>query len=392
MEATTPGSLATPAFRLAAACCRWPPSPARDAAVQAAAAAIADWDAVVALARRQRVAGLVHDALATAAVRPPAAPADTLARQAQQIFQQNLLLAAETCRLQRLLAAADIPCIALKGVALAALAYGSLRVKDTRDIDVLVPPDRALAAVALLRRDGYALSFPAQSLSETQLRAVVRFSREVALLHPDKRVCVELQWRVAYNRELLKAVNAASPAQDVIVADGASVRTLANDDLFAYLCVHGAGHAWSRLKWLADLNAFLASTGADVSDLHRHAEALGVGFCSAQGLLLCRRLFGLQLPDGLAAELQGPARVKKLFAVAMAAMADRNRGDGDAPSATRSVRTQFLLGRGFAFFTAQCRAIAVSVSDIVALPLPRRWYVLYPLLRLPLWLWRRATQ
>jgi hypothetical protein len=386
------GVLASPEFLLVAACCRWPPSQSRNSAVLAAAAPVADWDAIVAAAQRQRVAGLVHDALLAAGVQLPAAPAAEFARRAQAIFRKNLLLAAETSRLQTLLEAAAIPSVALKGVALAQLAYGSLKVKHTHDIDLLIPPDRALAAMALLERDGYALSFPASHLGEAQRRAVVRYSREVAFVHPVHGAFTELQWRVADNRALLKEVHAASPTQDVVVADGLSVRTLARDDLFAYLCVHGAHHAWSRLKWLADLNAFIAATDADVVHLHRHAQAKGAGLCSGQALLLCQRLFALPLPENLASELQGTTRVRKLYAVAAETIANRALGrGGGAPAAWRDFWTQFLLGRGWAFFAAQCRTASVGIIDVISLPLPPYLHFLYPLLRLPLWLWRRAA-
>jgi hypothetical protein len=391
---TSGTSLASPAFLLVAACCRWPPSQSRNAAVQAAAAPVADWNAVVVTARRQRVAGLVYEALLTAGVQLPAAPAAEFARRAQAIFRKNLLLAAEMCRLQKLLDAAKIPSVALKGVALAQLAYGSLKAKDTHDIDLLVPPDRAVAAMALLERDGYALSFPSSQLSATQRRAVVRYSREVAFIHRDSRVFTELQWRVADNPELLKDIHAGSSTQNIAVVDSLSVRTLTRDDLFAYLCIHGAYHAWSRLKWLADLNAFIAATGADVMHLHRYAQAKGAGLCSGQALLLCRNLFALPLPNGLAAELQGTARVRKLYAITTDAMADRIRGEnsgGNAPAAARSFRTQFLLGQGWAFFAAQCRIASIGIIDVISLPLPPYLHFLYPLLRLPLWLWRRAA-
>jgi len=388
------GVLASPEFLLVAACCRWPPSQSRNSAVQAAAAPVADWNAVVLAARRQRVAGLVYDALLAAGVQLPAASAAELARRAQAVFRNNLLLATETCRLQKLLDAAGIPSVALKGVALAQLAYGSLKVKHTRDIDLLIPPDRALAAMALLECDGYALSFPSNHLSATQRHAVVRYSREVAFIHPDNGALLELQWRVADNPKLLIEVHAGSPTQNVVVADGLSVRTLARDDLFAYLCIHGAYHAWSRLKWLADLNAFIAATDTDVMQLHRHAQAKGAGFCSGQALLLCQRLFALPLPDSLASELQGTARVRKLYALAADAIANRTRGEGgggNAPAAWRGFWTQFLLGQGWAFFAAQCRTASVGIIDVVSLPLPPYLHFLYPLLRLPLWLWRRAA-
>jgi hypothetical protein len=128
--------------------------------------------------------------------------------------------------------------------------------------------------------------------------------------------------------------------------------------------------------------------------LHRYARSKGAGFCSGQALLLCQRLFALPLPDGVASELQRTARVRKLCAIAADAIADRSRGwgsGGNAPAAARSFFTQFLLGEGWAFFAAQCRTASVGIIDVISLPLPPYLHFLYPLLRLPLWLWRRAA-
>jgi hypothetical protein len=57
----------------------------------------------------------------------------------------------------------------------------------------------------------------------------------------------------------------------------------------------------------------------------------------------------------------------------------------------RGFWTQFLLGQGWAFFAAQCRTASVGIIDVISLPLPSYLHFLYPLLRLPLWLWRRAA-
>jgi hypothetical protein len=383
----------TPEFHLAAACCRWPPSQARNAAIRAAAAGVIDWTLFSRLVKRQRVGGLVHDALLSAALGPPSTVADDLAAQARQIARRNLLAAAETGRLQRLFDAANIRVVVLKGAALAQLAYGSLSAKHARDIDLLVPPDRAEAAIRLLERQGYALTSPAQQLSDAQCCALIRYGREIELIRRDNRLFVELQWRVADNPLLLKGVDAHSSTQDVMLPDGVSVRTLTRPDLFAYLCVHGARHAWSRLKWLADVDALITANDGDIAPLYRHARERGAGFCAAQALLLCRQIFDLELPPAVAAEITGNKRVKTLVAIALAAMTapyTETEVDGGLLGVSRSVLRQFLLGKGRAFFMAQCRASAVGVDDVIRLPLPPSLHFFYPLLRLPLWLWRRA--
>jgi hypothetical protein len=195
------------------------------------------------------------------------------------------------------------------------------------------------------------------------------------------------------NSLLLRGVDAHSVAQSVPLSDGATVHTLGQEDLFAYLCVHGAHHAWSRLKWLADVNALVAND-ADIGRLHRHAQRIGAGLCAGQGLLLCQRLFALNLPEPLVDELGANQRVKKLMTIALDAMTApraETEADGGVAGVMRIVRTQFLLGQGWAFHAAQIRAMAAGPADVIRFPLPMPLHFLYPLLRLPLWLWRRST-
>ena len=382
-----------PEFRLAAACCRWPPSEARDAAIRGAAG-VADWGRFLNIARRQRVAGLAHNALSSAGVAPPAPIAQKLAADAQRIVRHNLMSGAETVRLYEILTTAEIPVVVLKGAVLAQLAYGSLGAKHARDIDLLVPPDRAETAMQLLEREGYGLTSPAQRLSAAQRRALIQYAREAEFAHPGNGFLVELQWRVADNPLLLRGVDARSPAQEVRLSDGAMVRTLATPDLFAALCVHGALHSWSRMKWLADLNAAIATSDTDIERLYRHAQAIGAGLCAGQALLLCCRLLDLRLPPTLADEIQKNRRIEKLAAIALAAMtAAQPNTDPDRGIVTimRTIHAHLLLGRGRDFLVAQCRVIAVGPADVIRWPLPRPLHFLYPVLRLPLLLWRRGA-
>ncbi|MGA8080152.1 MAG: nucleotidyltransferase family protein [Xanthobacteraceae bacterium] len=382
-----------PEFRLTAACCRWPPSESRDAAIQSTVAEVTDWPSFLGMVKRQRVAGLVHSALSVAAVEIPSAIARQIAAAAQQVAKQSLLLAAETIRLHRLFEAANIPAVALKGAALAQLAYGTLSIKHARDIDFLVPPDCAEAAIELLEREDYALVSPARSLSAGQRRALIQYGREVELAHRRNGIRVELQWRIADNAELLKGVDARSETQVVRLYDGASVRTLAAADLFAALSVHGAVHAWTRMKWLADLSAMIESGGTDIEKLYRHAQAVGAGLCAGQALLLCRDLFDLHVPESVAAEIRDNRKIKKLVSIALAAMtAPRPRTDLTRGLMTiaRNYNDEFLLGEGWSYFFAQCRNVAVGPADVIRWPLPRKFHFLYPVLRLPLLLWRRG--
>jgi len=172
---------------------------------------------------------------------------------------------------------------------------------------------------------------------------------------------------------------------------GLAVDTLAERELFAYLCVHGASHAWFRVKWLADLNAWLAGKSeASLIELYRYAQAVGAGACAAEALILCRRLLGLSVPAELEPSLRR-IRPRLLAALALDAMAGAG---GETELARRPfgpfrlVPTQFLRGQGARFFLAQCGLMIDSLDDRLLAPLPPALHFLYPLLRLPLWVAR----
>jgi len=391
IEICKTNSALAPEFLLTAACCRWPASQTRAAAVRDAAKNVTDWDRFLAVVQRHRVIVLAYNALRAAGIALPPAVAKELESRAQRIIHRSLNSAAETARLQNLITVAGTPVVVLKGVALEQLAYASLSTKQTRDIDLLVPPDCAGEALQILERDGYTLSLPARKLSAMQRQALICYGREVELIDMRRKLRVELQWRAADNPLLLKGIDAHAKTQKVMLSERAAVRTLAPDDLFAFLCVHGARHSWSRLKWLADLNALIASRNLEIEHVYRHAQNIGAGLCAAQALSLCERLMGLKLPSNLAREFDADKRCRRLIAIAMRAMMTPYAADGDAGTGgvARELRNQFLLGRGLRFYTAQCLLASAGTADIVRLPLPRPLHFIYPLVRVPLWLWRR---
>ncbi len=384
---------ADPDFDLVAAACRWPPSPARDTAVRDAAARLADGARLQRVVQRQRVAGLVHAALKAAAVDvpPPAGPA--IAHAAAGIIRQGMANAAETARLMRLIAAAGFPVLTVKGAALAAQAYGSIALKHAKDIDLLVLPEHAEAVIALLEGDGYSITFPAAELSPAQRAMLTRYGKDVAMRRPGPYPQLELHWRMFGNRALLPSITALSPSQPVALSGNVMVDTLTQPDLYAYLVTHGTGDGWSRLKWLADVNALLAPMDAEtIMALHSHAQRLGVGRCSAVTLLLCANLLALPLDPGFAAELRRSRRVRWLERLCLRLMIPADGGSelADWRGGQRLLLfVQLLIAGGLSYHLQTIRWALFIQTDLYSSKAPPSLYFLYPLLRLPLWLGRR---
>lgn len=339
----------SPEFSLVAACCRWPRSVRRDAAVRDAAAGV-DWDRMLEVARRHRVEGLVHDGLAAAGIAAAPAVAADLTRAAGRIARDNLLFAAEAHRLDLCFTEAGILFLFVKGVTLNMLAYGTMALKQAADIDMVVDPagyERAIDAAAAA---GYRCIQPGPEPSRAQIIAWSKRTKHSIWTRAG--LFLELHTAFVDSAQMLPEVSVASPRQRVALGGGITLPTLAKEELFAYLCVHGATHAWSRLKWLADAAAFVAGEEPEaIEHLYRCSIRLGAGRSAAQALLLARDLLGLPLPAGLEAELRRDRAVRWLVRVAKGAMAGSGARELDEMTfGTAAIHlSHFRLKRGWRF-------------------------------------------
>ena len=243
-------------FRLAAAACR---ASYGDVSAVSDVTKI-DWSRFILLCRRHRIQGLAHAGLRELDAPVPAVASEPLAADARRIAAANLLAIAETGRLLDSFQSADLPILFVKGVSLAALVYPQPLVKMNWDIDLLIDPAALHAAARTLVDLGYRHVVPATGLERWHgLRKESAWTNGVA--H------IELHTRLADNPAMIPSIDVFSPRQIVTLQGSLPVPTLADDELFAYLCVHGASSAWFRLKWITDLAAMLHGRSTD--DIHR---------------------------------------------------------------------------------------------------------------------------
>ena len=380
-------------FELVAACCRWPPSPARDRAVLAAAQQ-ADWSLVAKIAERNRVEGLVWNALRRSGAALPADVGARLRSGADRIARQNLVLTAESLRLSALLDESGIRHLFVKGISLGVLAYGSIGPKMGWDIDLLVERSSIEPAAAALEGAGYRLVLPRGPKGRERLGLWHRHWKESVWSSAAGSLIVELHSGLNDNPLLLRGVGVGSPSQRVEVAKGRSLETLRTDELFAYLCIHGASSAWFRLKWIADLGALLGDCPpAEIERLYRRSQELGAGRAAAQALLLCERVLEIPVPPALVAELRSDRVNRWLLFVALRKLAGRNL---TAELDERLLGTgtlhlmQFALMPGLRFKYSEFRRRLINPADRIAVPLPRMLGFLYPFVAVSRRLGRRT--
>ena len=252
-----------------------------------------DWPRFWAQAQRHRVEGLAWHGLHALDIQPPEKFARSLLAAARQIAEHGLRAAFEAKRIQEFFATEGVPIIFLKGLAVGKLAYGDAFRKASSDIDFLVPLDQVSRAGSHLRTLGYRAVLPKYD-DDTTIERWHSVSKESMWVDRENTICLELHSALTDHQDLIRTIGIGSPLQNVPIMPGIALATLANDELIAYLCVHGASSAWFRLKWIADLAALL--DGASEVELGRllcRARSLGAGRSAQQALLLACYMFPL---------------------------------------------------------------------------------------------------
>lgn len=340
------------------------------------------------VARRHQVSALVAARLTQAGQPVPG----RLAKQADAAQRRALKQLGLALDLVAVLERAGICTVLLKGVALSQRAFGSPLLRGAVDIDLLVRPQDVGAAWQALARAGLRQVTPPTPLEGARLALFCRAAKDSLHRYPVGGPVLELHWRLS--DELAEPLMPPDAALTMIaLAPGRSVRVLDDPTLFLYLCTHGAAHGWARIKWLADVAALLHHSPDGGHALWQHAAAKGGTIAAGSAVILAQELFGLAPPSGF----RRPRGVRIAVLLWLARRIQR-AGQGARelePTPWRGwaeMLAKMLVAAGWRQRLSVLRRIGLASEDIARVPLPDPLIWLYPVLRVPLLVYRRAAR
>jgi Uncharacterised nucleotidyltransferase len=287
-------------FELLTACALWPRDPADRERVRALARQNIDWEIFLEMVSLHRLEPIVyHNLMEYAHELVPAGVVgdmeESAAAKGMSVFH-NL---AEIFRLIKLFGEAAIQVRILKGIPLAILVYGDMGLREAGDIDILIDEKDILAADGILQNSGYLRTEPTVELTPRRFAYYIRHWKDFVYRHRASGHSVELHWRLTRNRAMPGASLARAESLSYVAAGSGRIPTLAFDDLFLYLCVHGAFDGWMRLKSLADVASLGRSMPpADLEKLANRASELSILSEFSASTLLANRVFkvGISCP------------------------------------------------------------------------------------------------
>jgi hypothetical protein len=382
----------SPEVALIAACCRWPRSVECNGEIRRSVARPIDWQRFLELARKHRVEGFIRDGLLVSKADVPAPVLEELRGQSLEIAVQSLTMACATVAIYDQFRAAGIAALSIKGSSLEMIAYGKLGLKSAHDIDMIVGRGDLVLAGDILAAAGWKRMKPPEGMTGDLLELYFDHVKDALFIDDVLGTSLELHHILSANGAL-QGVGLRSPRQNVEIFPNKEVPTLAREELFIYLSVHGAHHVWSKLKWLADLAAMLSHCSPEeIAQLHHAACARGAGPFSGHALLLCHWLLATPLSKGLAAELTENRAYCRLADASLREIESSEiepQGLKDKFSEfLREIQTGMTWGARIKSF----RRHLVSPADLVMFPLPKHLFFLYYFGRIPMFFSRQVLK
>lgn len=167
----------------------------------------------------------------------------------------------------------------VKGPSLAQRFYEDPARRVFRDIDVVVEAEVYRAILERALATGYeAFAFADKSCplkSASDIEAASKYLSSVMLIHPVDGILFELSRNL--DKDLGLIPNAFSFGElDNFDLLGHRFPTLSTNALLCYICYHNSRHTWSRLHWVADLDAIVRHPSFDKNEARSLAGRIGM--------------------------------------------------------------------------------------------------------------------
>jgi hypothetical protein len=292
-----------------------------------------------------------------AAIRAPLAHGT--ARTLEQVRQLGGLV--------RALENAGVPVLPYKGPALSLQLYGDLALRNSTDLDLVVPKAHYAAARDVLLSLGFP---PRGGHSRRQERALFSWLGH-ASFGAGSDSFVELHWRFAPLQFpfALDAASAIARGERLVIA-GQPMTLMARDDLLVTLGMHGARHLYERLEWLAGVTLLLQSIDPMVAS--RRARELRASRMLLASAVVAQRVLGVSLESGWS-ELLAADPAAQSVGAAIAELVIAHGRDGTEFPGGASLQTLY------ARLTDSAADRVRSVVRAAVMPTEREW----ELVRLP---------
>ena len=251
-----------------------------------------DWNSFFAFVKKNRLETLCAAAAEKLPEKPE--PLGKLQLQSRQLYEKTIQQIQLLAFLAQELHRAGIRVLSMKGPLLAAELYGDPALRHSNDLDLLVSEADFEKASQRLLALGFAEYTPPQLRSEKQKKIQRDMGEDMHTIFTKNGVIVELHWRISFRYPVSFESLWESREEKMLL--GQPVFCLGKTENLIYLICHGAGHGFSRLRWLVDLYKIFTEGEVNFAELYRAMEEKQAEAFLLETLILLYLLPSFRMP------------------------------------------------------------------------------------------------
>jgi hypothetical protein len=252
----------------------------------------------------------------------PAAAVESLQRRYREHSLRMLLLTCELIKLLRLFHTEGIAAVPYKGPALSALLYGDHALRQSDDLDMMIPVQEIWRATELLESQGFR---PCPPVKREQIAAYSRTECDIVFAHDKPGLLIDLHWALVppYHGFSFQAAQLWDRLESMDLL-GEKIDQLSLESHLMALCLHGSKHLWARLGWVCDITALLHSgRPLDWERVLCRAQTWRSERVLFLGLLLAHDLLDADLPPEVLSRIRARPEIAGLAQCARKRLFDR---------------------------------------------------------------------
>ncbi|MFB6801739.1 nucleotidyltransferase family protein [Peribacillus butanolivorans] len=359
-----------------------------------------DWDEFLRLARHHRVYPLIYSKIKNIdEALIPLEIIQTFYQEYKTNTYQMLQLSGEMGQVSKLFSENQIRLLFLKGPVIAADIYGDISLRNSKDLDILIPITDLKKAEEILLNNGY----EREGISAFDDWKWMK--HHVSYFHPLKKVHIEIHWRLHPPPAKEPKFSELWKRKRVSTIASYPIYFLGKEDLVLYLMAHGARHGWFRLRWLVDIDQIIRKgTVLENNNLLTKYHLQHHFF--RQALILTSQLLDTPINKEMQKFTTGKhskksAQMAILYIVEMGYLHINHNnvvGEPNSNSLMLNLQESFMNRYLFSMKSNLQKLIFVvqlfypSSDDAMTLKLPKPFRFLYFPLRPFLWIWRKTRK
>lgn len=197
-----------------------------------------------------------------------------------------------------------IPVMVLKGLPLTLLAYKDLGLRFMNDIDMLVPPEKAVHAIKCLVNSGFTPKLkPLKEYGSSWVKAFVRHHPYCTWINSDGME-LDLHWSLTYDTFERGIIESLWKRALLFEIHGRKAKTLDPADMLVHVCRHGVKwNALPPIRWVADASMILKTwPGLDWERVTELTERMNATLYLKDALSYLKTNFNAAVPDQVLSE------------------------------------------------------------------------------------------